>query len=181
MNTQKPTLINVIAWTTLASGVVNIFMGIAALSTFFGFICAPFSVLPIIFGVFEIVYAAKLFSHQSQALQPSTNIAILEIACVLFGNVFSMVVGILSLIFYNDTIVKDYFARLNGILSGTEVLSPVTVAPVEPASIHQPEIAPASEEPNLSEVEEQPAEEAPVPQEETPAKPKRTPRKIAKG
>jgi len=49
-----------------------------------------------------------------QPIKPSTNIAIFEIACVLFGNVFTMVVGILSLVFYNDAVVKDYFAHMNG-------------------------------------------------------------------
>ncbi len=165
MNTQKPTLINAIAWMTLASGIVNIFMGMAALSTFIGFICAPFSVLPIIFGVFEIVYAAKLFSNQPQTLQPSTNIAIFEIACVLFGNVFSMVVGILSLVFYNDAIVKEYFARLNRSLAP----APASLPEPKPFDTDQDKPVPVMDE------------ESPTLQpEETPAKPKRTPRKIAK-
>ena len=83
-----------------------------------------------------------------------------------------MAVGILSLVFYNDTVVKDYFARLNG------TLAPVTVTPVTPASIPTPQPAPAIEEPILSEVEGAPlTEEAPT--EETPAKPKRGPRKVA--
>jgi hypothetical protein len=179
---QKPTLINVIAWTTLASGIVNLFWGIAAshtaLATVIGIVCVPFTILPTILGIFELIYAAKLFSNPAQPVQPSTNIAILEIACVITGNVFSMAVGILSLVFYNDTVVKDYFARLNGILSGVEVSAPATVTPVEPASTPQPEIAPAIEEPNRNEVEQQSVEEVPAPQEETPAK--RTPRKIAK-
>ena len=165
MNTSKPTLINVIAWTTLASGIVNIIWGIAALSTFIGFICAPFSILPIILGICEIIYAAKYLGSSAQPLKPSTNIAVFEIACILFGNVFSMVVGILSLVFYNDTVVKDYFARLNGTIDS------VIVTPVEPASNPKPDM------------EELPSsvEETPIPpSEETPAKPKRTPRKVAK-
>ncbi len=166
MNTQKPTLINVIAWMTLTSGIVNLFWGIAALSTFIGFICVPFSVLPIILGIFEIIYAAKLFSNAAEPVKPSTNIAVFEIASVLFGNVFSMAVGILSLVFYNDTVVKDYFARLNG------THAPVTVTPVTPASIPTPEPAPVIEEPL-------PALTEPTPAEEQPSKPKRTPRKVA--
>ena len=172
MNTQKPTLINVIAWTTLASGIVNLFWGLAAsgtaLATFVGVICTPLTILPTILGVFELIYAAKLFSNPAQPLKPSTNIAIFEIACVLAGNVFSMAVGILALVFYNDTVVKDYFARLNG------TVAPVTVTPVTPASSPQPEAAPAIEELPA------PVEEAPAPPaEETPAQPKRTPRKVA--
>jgi len=170
MNTQKPTLINVIAWTTLASGIVNLFWGLAAsgtmLATIVGVICTPLTILPTILGVFELIYAAKLFSNPAQPILPSTNIAIFEIACVLTGNVFSMAVGILSLVFYNDTIVKDYFAHLNG------TLTPVTVTPVTPASIPTPEPAPVIEEPVPTLIRETPAEE-------TPAKPKRGPRKVA--
>jgi len=177
MNTQKPTLVNVIAWTTLTSGIVNLFWGLAAsgtaLATVVGVICTPLTILPTILGVFELIYAAKLFSNPAQPIKPSTNIAVLEIACILTANVFSMAVGILSLVFYNDTIVKDYFARLNG------TLAPVIVTPVEPASIPQPEVAPAIEEPKPIEAEQQLAEEVPAPPEETPAKPKRTPRKVA--
>lgn len=171
MNIQKPTLINVIAWTTLASGIANLFWGLAAsgtaLATVIGLICTPLTILPTILGVFELIYAAKLFSNPAQPIQPSTNIAIFEIACVLTGNVFSMAVGILSLVFYNDTVVKDYFARLNG------TLTPVTVTPVTPTSVPTPEPAPVMEEPILSEVEGTPLTE------ESPVKPKRGPRKVA--
>ncbi len=171
MNIQKPTLIHVIAWTTLASGIVNLFWGLAAsgtvLATIVGVICTPLTILPTILGVFELIYAAKLFSNPAQPIQPSTNIAVFEIACVLTGNVFAMAVGILALVFYNDTVVKDYFARLNG------TLTPVTVTPAstpasEPAPVTSPSLG--VEEPAETEVEGTSAEES---------KPKRTPRKVA--
>lgn len=174
MNNQKPTLINVIAWTTLASGIVNLFWGVAAsgtvLATIVGVICTPLTILPTILGIFEIIYAAKLFSNPAQPVQPSTNIAVFEVACVLSGNIFSMAVGILSLVFYNDVVVRDYFARLNG----TPV--PVTPAPVtEPASLPDSDPAPVMEEPTSA----PDLESTPPASEETPAKPKRTPRKMA--
>jgi hypothetical protein len=129
---QKPTLVNVIAWMTLASGIVNLFWGIAAsgavLATIVGVICIPITILPTILGIFEIIYAAKLMSNPPQQIRPSTNLAILEIVCVLVGNLFAVVVGILALIFYNDLTVKDYFARLNRILAPAESLAPVTLA-----------------------------------------------------
>ena len=142
MNTQyntleKPTLVNVIAWMTLASGVTNLIWGVAAsgtaLATVVGIICIPFTILPTILGVFELIYAAKLFSNPAQPVQPSTNIAVFEIASVLTGNVFSMVVGILALVFYNDTLVKDYFARLNGILAPATPIVPS--APIVPETL----------------------------------------------
>lgn len=174
MNIQKPTLINVIAWTTLASGIVNLVWGFAAsgtaISTFIGIFCVPFTILPTILGVFELIYAAKLFSNPPQAVKPSTNIAVFEIACALLGNAFAMAVGILSLVFYNDSLVKEYFARLN---NGT--LTPELVTPPAPASL--PEVTPAP----AVEALPQPVEETPAPPvEKKPAKPKRTPRKVAK-
>jgi hypothetical protein len=171
MNTQqKPTLVLVIAWMTLVSGIVNLFWGFAAsgtaLATLVGIMCIPLTILPTILGIFELVYAAKLFSTPPQAVQPSTNIAIFEIASVLSFNVFSMAVGILALVFYNDAVVKDYFAHLNG-----------TLAPAPaPASLPDPEPASVIEEPDTT-PETESTEPAP---EETPAQPKRTPRKVAK-
>jgi hypothetical protein len=82
-------------------------------------------------------------SNPPQQIQPSTNIAILEIVCLLVGNIFAVVVGILALVFYNDLTVKEYFARLNG-----------TLVPVAPVSTPEPEQAPVEpEEPPSSEDE----------------------------
>jgi len=67
-------------------------------------------------------------SNPPQPVNASTNIAVLEIACVLTANIFAMVVGILSLVFYNDQIVRDYFARLNG----TAHLVPALAVPPTP-------------------------------------------------
>jgi len=189
MNTQqKPTLVQVIAWMTLVSGIVNLFWGLAAsgtvLATIIGIICTPITILPTILGIFELIYAAKLFSNPPQAVQPSTNIAVFEIASVLTGNIFAMAVGILALVFYNDAVVKDYFARINGTLRAVEV-HPQPVTPPAPVSLPDPSPAPVSEEPvaepEPQEPESQPEEETPAPDtEEKPAKPKRTPRKVAK-
>ena len=119
MNTnQKPNLIIVIAGTTLVSGIVNLFWSLVAsmtaIGTIIGILCLPFAILPAALGIFEIIYAAKMLSNPPQPLQPSNSIAVFEILCFLTGNIFSMVVGILSLVFYNDVIVKNYFAELNG-------------------------------------------------------------------
>jgi hypothetical protein len=163
-NQQNPTLVNVIAWMTLASGIVNLFWGIiaslTALATIVGIVCIPFTILPTILGVFEIIYAAKLLSNPPQPVLPSTNIAVLEIVTILVGNLFSMVVGILALVFYNDLAVKDYFARLNGMPAPV-----VAVVPVEPAH-NKP--APVTSEPAEAPVDESPASQP----EETPDEPK---------
>jgi hypothetical protein len=141
---QKPTLVNVIAWMTLASGIVNIIWGLGAsgtaLATVIGIICIPITILPTILGVFEIMYAAKLLSNPPQAVPPSTNLAVFEIACVLVGNIFAMVVGILALVFYNDQIVRDYFARLNGIPALAPALAIPPTPPAPPAPPTEPTV-----------------------------------------
>jgi hypothetical protein len=179
MNTQftnepKPTLVSVIAWMTLASGIVNLFWGLGlsltGLLSIIGIICVPFLILPTILGIFEIIYAAKLMSNPPQTVQPASTIAILEIVCILVGNLFSVVVGILALVFYNDIAVRDYFARLNGTLvpvAPVVPVSPVTTTP-EPfeatpsETISQDEPAPVMPE------EIPPVEEPPSPEEEAP-------------
>jgi hypothetical protein len=136
---------------TLASGIVNIIWGLGAsataLATVVGIICIPITILPTILGVFEILYAAKLLSNPPQAVAPSTNIAVFEIACVLIGNVFAMVVGILSLIFYNDQIVRDYFSRLNGTAPLVPVLAVPPTSPTPPAAPAEPTVPPMPDAP----------------------------------
>lgn len=181
MNTQqKPTLLNAIAWMTLASGIVNLFWGFTAstmaLATIICSICIPITILPAILGVCELIYAAKLFSNPPQVKRPSTNIAVFEIATILTGNVFSAAVGIVALVFYNDANVKEYFARLNGTLPSSEVEVPEPNPAPAPASLPAPQSDPAIEEPVPPLTEESPT----PPVEEPPATPKPAPRKVAK-
>jgi hypothetical protein len=153
---QKPTLVNVIAWMTLASGIVNLFWGLGVSLTVlvstigFGLICLPITILPTILGIFEIIYAAKLLSNPPQAVRPSTSLAILEIVCILAGNIFSVVVGILALVFYNDLTVRDYFARLNGTLVPVApvVSVPDSTPSVEPGPVMSEEVGPVEEQPS---------------------------------
>lgn len=158
---QKPGLVTAIAVMTLASGIINLFWGFVAsataLGTIVGVICLPITILPTILGIFEIIYAAKLLSAQPQPTQPSTSIAVFQILTFMMGNIFSMVVGILALIFYNDVTVKEYFTRLNG------------GAPLNPAPRTSSEPQPDSQPVLMDEA---------APEElEQPLKPKRT-RKI---
>lgn len=114
---QKPGMVTAIAVLTLISGILNIIAGLSiggALATTIVLICcAPFGALPIVLGVFEILYAVKLLSNPPQPVRPNKTIAILEIACFLFGNLISGTIGVLALVFYNDANVKAYFASLN--------------------------------------------------------------------
>jgi hypothetical protein len=158
---DSPSLVKTIAVLTLINGIVNIFWGLIATAVVVPTIIlaclAVFTILPTILGVFEIIYALKLLNNPPQPVQPSTTIAILEILCVLTGNVFSMIVGILALVFYSDAQVKSYFARLNGI--------PYPVAPVTPI----PPAPPVAPEPGPLMEAESPSETAP----EVPAEPQK--------
>lgn len=114
---EKPGLVQAIAIMTLVNGILNVLWGGAAtLAMIPGVVTlclVPFTCLPLILGIFEIIYAAKLLGNPPQPVQPSQAIAIMEICCILVGNVVSLVVGILALVFYSDPGVKAYFARLN--------------------------------------------------------------------
>ena len=116
---SKPGLVQTIAIMTLVNGILNILWGLGAtgsivLGTFgIGLLCAPVTILPLILGVFEIIYATKLLANPPQPVRPSQAIAILEICCILAGNVISLVIGILALVFYNDDAVKTFFTRIN--------------------------------------------------------------------
>jgi hypothetical protein len=170
---EKPTLVNVIAWTTLASGIVNLGWGLAASAVAFltivGICCVPLTILPSILGIFEIIYAAKLLSTPAQPVKPAVNLAVLEVVCILAGNFFTMIVGILSLIFYNDPTVKDYFARLNGTIPPAPVFSDPQIPPVVPASpapVVEPIPSPITGEEAMTAttpVEELPADEITLP------------------
>jgi hypothetical protein len=116
---QKPGMVQAILIMTLVNGILNILYGLGVtlaivLGTFFvGIICAPITILPVVLGVFEIIYAVKLLANPPQPVKPSQAIAILEIINVITGNIISAVVGVLALVFYSDMKVKNYFARLN--------------------------------------------------------------------
>ncbi len=151
---QKPGLYTAIAAMTLASGITNLFWGFmlsaTALGTFIGVICLPLTVLPTILGIFEIIYAAKLLSNQPQPVQPSPAIAAFQISTFFFGNIFTAVVGILNLIFFNDQAVREYFARSNGV----RILPSTTVVPEAPST---PPVIPAPRlEPSTPEAPEDP-------------------------
>lgn len=117
--TEKPGLVTAVAVMTLVNGIFNILYGLGITASIVlgtlgvGLLCAPVTILPGVLGIFEILYAIKLLAQPPQPVQPSIPIAALEIAAVLTGNVLSLVIGILALVFYNDPQVKAYFARIN--------------------------------------------------------------------
>ena len=115
----KPGMVTTIGVLTLVNGIVNILwsagitIAIVLGTIGLGILCAPVTILPLVLGIFEIIYGTRLLSTPPQPTKPSQTIAIMEICCILMGNVISLVVGILALVFYSQAEVRDYFARLN--------------------------------------------------------------------
>jgi hypothetical protein len=120
---QKPGKIQTIAIMTLISGISNIlwmilwgmFILIGAVASLgIGCLFIPLVIPPIVLGVFELIYAGKLLPTPAKPVQPSLTLAILEIICILTGNVISAAAGIVAVVLYSDPEVKAYFAQLNG-------------------------------------------------------------------
>ena len=118
-NHEKPGMVTALSIVTLISGILNIIYaltltgGIVLGTIGIGLLCAPFTLLPAVLGVFEILYAIKLLANPPQPVQPSQTLAIFEISGIITGSITSLIAGILALVFYNDEAVKNYFAWLN--------------------------------------------------------------------
>lgn len=118
-NIEKPGMVMAIAVMTLVNGIINILAGLGLTASIvlgtlgIGLLCAPITILPSVLGIFEIIYASQLLSNPPKPVKPSQVIAILEICCIIIGNVISLVVGIIALVFYNDPQVQGYFDRIN--------------------------------------------------------------------
>lgn len=114
----KPGEVTAIAIITLISGILNIFLGFGLIVTFtlgiVTIICIPLALYPIILGILEIIYAAKLLPDPPKPVEPAQYLAIMQIVGILFGNIVSLAAGILALVFYSDQKVKAYFARVGG-------------------------------------------------------------------
>ena len=197
MNTSrqnKPSLFTAISLMTLVNGIFNIIFGVAlVLGTFGVALLCGIPLLPLILGGFEIAYAMKLLANPPQPVKPSQAIAIWEIVAILVGNVFSAVVGILVLVFYNDSTVKDYFARLNGTqtpppadpesvisLPVESTPQPVAPAPADDVPAWLKSETPAVETPSTVAPAEPVEEEAKPAKKKSPAKPKTVRKPAAK-
>jgi hypothetical protein len=115
---EKPQLFTALSVVTLLSGIINILYGVGVTASvvlgtlFFGIICAPITILPVVLGIFEILYATKLLANPPHPVEPGRTLAIFEIIGALTGNVFSLIAGILALVFYEDSEVKAYFETI---------------------------------------------------------------------
>jgi hypothetical protein len=81
-----------------------------------GCLCLPVVLLPLLpvaLGIFEIVYGSRAMSVLSAPVRYGTlqTIVVLEMVCVLLGNVLSLIIGILNLIFLGEPEVKAYYGQ----------------------------------------------------------------------
>ncbi len=115
---HKPGALTAVGVMTLLNGLFNIAYGLTLTFGFaisiVGLLCTPLTILPSILGIFETLYGIRLLKNPlPRGMRPSQALAIWEIIAVVTGNLFSPVVGILALVFYNDSRVAAYFAEIN--------------------------------------------------------------------
>lgn len=112
---RKPGMVQAIAVMCLVDGILNILWGIGlTISLMLGIvtiICVPIGIYPIVLAVFEIMYAMQLLPEPAKVRKPAQYLAIMQIANIVSGDAISLIIGIVSLVFYNDTQVKAYFER----------------------------------------------------------------------
>ncbi|MDP2311385.1 MAG: hypothetical protein Q8P41_00655 [Pseudomonadota bacterium] len=88
--------------------------GVATLGIGFVMCCPVLLYLPV--GILEIVSGVRHLSSDHSGLQPPKGIAIVEICMILTCSTFSMIFGILTLVFLSDPEVTAYYEskRLTG-------------------------------------------------------------------
>ncbi len=121
MKSSKPGKVTTLAVLTLVSGIVNILWSLGVvvvvlsvgIATFgLGCLLLPLAVYPLVLGILEILYAMKLLPDAPQPTKPAKWLAIMQICDIVTGNVISLVIGIVSLVFYSDPEVEDYFNEI---------------------------------------------------------------------
>jgi uncharacterized membrane protein len=110
----KPGKVQAIEIILLVSGILNILTGVSlvcgALVSIIGVLCLPVVALPLVLGVYEVVYASKLLSGKPVSHQNLKTIAIFELITIVYCNVPSLVAGILNLVFLDEQPVKEYLS-----------------------------------------------------------------------
>jgi hypothetical protein len=102
----KPSQIQTLGILVLISGIINCLAGLGLLFTVIWILPAAFG---IVVGILEILYATKLMADPIKVNKPAKHIAIMEIVAIINGSLFSVVVGILALVWYNEPKIKEYF------------------------------------------------------------------------
>lgn len=114
---QKPGKVQAMSIMLLVNGILNVLWGIiytfmVVLGTIgIGLLCVPYTILPIILGIFEIVAGTRLMGNPPRKYNIKT-LAILEIISIITMNFISLTVGILNLVFVSDPETQAYLDSL---------------------------------------------------------------------
>lgn len=120
---QKPSRLQKLSFLYLIDSVINISLGLLWLSL----ICtAPLGIYSIVVGIFEFLYALRILPDPIkpdqtdmltmtliQTSKPNRGLAIMQIINILSLNIFSLIVGVLSLSWMKEKAIKDYLAEIN--------------------------------------------------------------------
>jgi hypothetical protein len=110
----KPGKVQAIAIMCLVDGILNILYGggltVGFLAGMVTACCTPLGLYPIVLGILEIIEATKLLADPIRTDRPARWLAVMQIVNIISGDVISLVVGILSLVFYNEPEVVAYYA-----------------------------------------------------------------------
>lgn len=130
----KPGKIQALAIMTLIDGILNIVVvgfgwGLGILGSvigtagvgFFVLICCPIPIYAIVLGILEIIAATKLLPEPAKTKEFPKYLAIMQIINIISGGIFSIVIGILALVFANDPEVLAYFQSVEIAPSGPEI------------------------------------------------------------
>lgn len=116
-----PAKITTIGILCLVDGILNILYGLAAIFglAFFGIatlgigcLLLPLGLYPLVLGVLGMIYGIKLLSTPPRPAGPARWLAVMQIVNVLWGNVISLVVGIVNLVLFTDPEVVAFFDRM---------------------------------------------------------------------
>jgi hypothetical protein len=107
---RKPDKVQAIAIMSLVDGILNIIWGVVLI---FGICTAPLGLYAIVVAVLGLIYASKLMSSYPQGVTQNKTLAVMQIVNIITGNVASLVMGIITLVFYDDPEVYNYYTALN--------------------------------------------------------------------
>jgi hypothetical protein len=106
-----------IIWAALLFLEIVIFGASFGVATF-GVCCLPamclmvLPVYPLVVGIFDILYAVKVLPDPIKPVTVARYLAVMQIVNIVSFQVFSVVTGIICLVFYNDPKVKEYFEAM---------------------------------------------------------------------
>lgn len=111
---SKPGRIQLLAIIYLVDGFLNIGWGFTIIfglfSSVIGFLCFPIGFYPIAIGIIEFAYAIKLLGDPVRLEKAPYWVSVLQLTTVIVLDPIGMILGIISLLIYNTSKVKEYFS-----------------------------------------------------------------------